>query len=162
MFNLNGITAIVLVPVMALLSGASYTTGGQGRSGPFTITIRGDGAPNKAGSDIYISITQSNISGQAVSCASFDVNSTNLNYKYDVRDQNGNEVKQRADAWAYPGHARDCSLQPGERFSGKYLISWLCDLSKPGNYSVQLSRGISEDPAVGTVKSNIIHIVVSP
>lgn len=162
MLNLNRITAMVSLAVMALLSGASYTAGGQSGSVPFTITIRGDGNPHKVGSDIYLSITQNNISGQAISCASFDVNSTNLTYKYEVRDQNGNEVKQRANAWAYPGHARDCFLQPGEKISGKYLISWLCDLSKPGDYSVQVSRNISEDASVGAVKSNVIHIVVNP
>jgi len=38
----------------------------------------------------------------------------------------------------------------------------LFDMSKPGTYTVQVSRGISSDEKKGAVKSNQITITVTP
>jgi hypothetical protein len=42
------------------------------------------------------------------------------------------------------------------------FISRLYDLSQPGDYTIQLSRAVSDDPKNGVVKSNVITVTVTP
>jgi hypothetical protein len=51
-------------------------------------------------------------------------------------------------------------LKPGESLEENVDISKLFDISYPGEYEVQLSRHISDDPKKETVESNKITIIV--
>jgi hypothetical protein len=142
---------------------ASSGLGQTATPAPFTLEIAAIGSTVKAGSNIYIRITQTNTSDQTVDCSESDVGATDLSYSYDVRDAKGKEVKKH-DLNHLPSssrHSSSCALGSGEKLPGKYLISWLCDLSQPGKYTIRVSRNISNDPAAGVVRSNTIKITVT-
>jgi hypothetical protein len=139
-------------------SGSAF---GQVQSQPFTLTISSDQPAVTAGSDIFIRITQRNTSSTVVECSSWEVDSTDLSFNYDVRNGAGIQLKQREGMANRPGSQKSCSLQPSGTLSHNTWISWLYDLKIPGKYSVQVSRYI-DNSATKEVKSNVIVITVLP
>jgi hypothetical protein len=132
---------------------------------PFSIVIENDKPTVVAGSKVYIRIKQTNTSDQDVSCFQWDQGGADLMYMYDVRDQNGQSMAiDYAKRFRYLGaSARPCTLAPGEStLNREYLISSVNDLSKPGTYTVQVSRYIGPDEKHGTVYSNKITLRVVP
>ena len=117
---------------LSLLFWAFIATGGsafgQVKSQPFTLTISSDQPAVTAGSDIFIRITQRNISSSIVDCSSWDVDSTDLSFNYDVRNEAGILMKQREGMANRPGSQKSCSLQPGGALSHNIWISWLYNL----------------------------------
>jgi hypothetical protein len=141
---------------------------------PFRLRIAGysDGKPGeekgleaKVGSDIGINIEKINASRSDQDCSSAWSNVTGLDemYEYDVRDKSGNPVAKHSIERPMPytrgPGTRIC--KPGEAGgSGSISISRLYDLSRPGEYSIQISQpapGYNE----GVVKSNVIIVAVT-
>jgi hypothetical protein len=52
-------------------------------------------------------------------------------------------------------------LKPGEAQAGTATITRLYDLSRPGNYTIQVSQPLSDNPEDGVVKSNTITVTVT-
>jgi hypothetical protein len=134
---------------------------GQVHPQPFTLQISSDNTEVKAGSEIFIRVTEQNISSGVVDCSSWEVDSTDLSFNYEVRNGAGRPLKQREGVFNHPGSHKSCSLQPGEAVSHECWISWLYDLKSPGKYSVKVSR-YTDNSATNEVKSNVILITVLP
>jgi hypothetical protein len=87
-------------------------------------------------------------------------------HRYEVRTCQGKSAQKRA--ISHPeigstGHGwPDQVVKPGESMdvSGDH-ISGLYDLSRPGEYTIQLLRAISDDPKRGFVKSNTTTVTVT-
>ncbi len=86
-------------------------------------------------------------------------------YTVRVHDKSGKDAPETE----YGRHARlhqligsDAAtlLKPGEKLEEDTVLSTVFDLTSPGEYEVQLSRPVSDDPKDGVVKSNIIAITV--
>jgi hypothetical protein len=159
--NLRRIGMVELSLLLCAVTAASGSAFGQVQSQPFTLTISSDQPAVTAGSDIFIRITQRNTSSSVVDCSSWVVDSTDLSFNYDVRNEAGMQLKQRDGMANRPGSQKSCSLQPSGALSQNIWISWLYNLRSPGKYSVRVSRYI-DNSATKEVKSNVIVITVLP
>ncbi len=139
---------------------------------PFTITISADKPQVKAGDDVYLNVTMTNASDHDEDCTRNWSNALDRNYNYDVNDEYGQVPKIEK---KYHGGSRlsPCIIKPGETAKSGGLISVLYDFSRPGKYTIQVSRAIWGDDQrpepSGTVqtsqpdvRSNIITITVLP
>jgi len=136
---------------------------GQTAKQPFTITISTDKPTVVAGSHVYIKIKLTNTSDHTVDRSTAYSNGLDRQYLYDVCDENGNSVEKPGEHHELNGVSLATGeLAPGETANGETRITTLYDLTKPGQYTVQLSRFIGKDEKQGVVKSNTITITVVP
>lgn len=133
---------------------------------PFSIVITAAAPTVKAGGDVWIKVKMINTSTHKVDCSVAASNGIDLRYNFDVRDESGSPTPKKLSR--HPelegaGSLRTCTLQPGQSTTADdNLISRLFDISRPGRYTVQVSRAASDDPKDGVVKSNEITIAVVP
>jgi hypothetical protein len=146
--------------LVAIAAAASCVCFGQTAQAPFSLRISIDKTSVKAGADVSITVEMTNISKQNVDCTAVMMNGTDMRYQYDVQNASGKSVK-KPDEKA-PGSVEICSIEPGESDSHATRISWLNDLSRPGDYVVQVSRKVSDDDKDGVVKSNKITVNIIP
>ena len=128
---------------------------------PFAIEIT---APSrvKAGSDVLIAVRLINTLTQTVNLGteSFVQGQLDARFEYECRDKAGKSVSR-----AYPnagsmGDRPLIILKPGESHKEEVNITTACDLSKPGQYLIQVSRSLPDDQRV--IKSNRVTVVVTP
>jgi hypothetical protein len=145
---------------------------------PFVLRIAGysdgefgpdDRLAAKAGANIGINIEKKNVSKLEIDCSSAMNNLTGVDdrYQYDIRDSSGTPVGKRAiEERSFPysrGGDRTAPCKPGESaWSNNVTLTRLYDLSRPGVYTIQVSRPISDNPTDGAVKSNKIAVTVTP
>ncbi len=123
----------------------------------------------KAGSDVFIKVHLTNSSTRKLAFGYDKDSRTNVDFshQYEIRDRNGNlAAKRKIDHQEIgsTGHGWPARiLKPGESMdiTGDF-ISRLFDLSQLNEYTVQLSRAVSDDPKDGMVKSNTITVTVIP
>lgn len=137
------------------------------KSSPFTIRISTDKSDVKAGSDIFIKIQLANTSNHTVDCTMVPSNGSDSAYQYDVRDLSGNpapKVRKDHPEISPPFHIWPCVLNPGESTAlNETLVSREYDMSRPGKYTISVSRFIEGDrKEAGVVKSNVITVTVIP
>jgi hypothetical protein len=169
------IRSLLLVVVLAI--GAMPTLAAQP---PITIVIAqssdgitaGSGV-RKSGSSIHVLVALTNNSAKTVSIPSMDLE----NYTIDVRDERANQVAEAAQAVrereaknsptnllrgrkTFSGVIGD--LKPGETARQTIEVSYRWDMSRPGKYSIQLTRKLPEELGPGVVKSNTITVTVTP
>jgi hypothetical protein len=151
---------VIQVGLVSLLvlgfMGSAY---GQNTSPAFSLTIQEQEKPAIAGSKVYITVTQTNISTANVGCNSVSHGDTDMVLKYEIRREDGTPLVQRANADRYMTDFSQCQLPPGESVTRRYLLSWLFDLSVPGKYSVQVSH-YGEPYEEPRIMSNIITLQV--
>jgi len=151
--------ALFLICAACAYSGSIF---GQTTNGAFSISLSTDKPTVTTGSNVDIRIKLTNTSDHVVDCATAYVGGFDRRYLYDVLDENGKSVlKPGIDPERYPGGYQFCDLDPGTSTGNRgSRISWLYDLTKPGIYTVQVSRFIGNDEKQGVVKSNTITITV--
>ncbi len=123
----------------------------------------------KAGSDVFIKVHLTNISTRKLALGYDKDSRTNVDFshQYEIRDRNGNlATKRKIDhpEIGSTGHGWPARiLKPGEsmEITGDF-ISRLFDLSQLNQYTIQLSRAVSDDLKNGVVKSNTITVTVAP
>lgn len=143
-------------PFLATIQAESPAT----RNGEASYTIN-------VGSELFITVHLTNVSKHNLAF-DYDKDSrtgVSFAHRYEVTSQ-GKSAQRRT--ISHPeigstGHGwPDQVLKPGESMdvSGDH-ISGLFDLSRPGEYTIQLFRAIRDDPKRGFVKSNTITVVVT-
>ncbi len=122
-----------------------------------------------AGNDVAFNIEKTNTSLVEQDCSRLrdPVTSLDLRYQYTVLDNSGSPVpKLGIDQPAQLSQGAVSEAQTCKTgqvsFSPRVVISKLYDLNRPGNYTVQVSQPMSNNPADGVVKSNVLSITVSP
>ena len=81
-------------------------------------------------------------------------------YEYSCHDSSGNSVSKEI---PMVGSVHDPpSIKPGESYTSTVLLNRVCDVSRPGRYEIQLSRGVPMGSHDHVVKSNKIAITVVP
>jgi hypothetical protein len=144
---------------------------------PFLATIRAESPATrngeasytlKLGSELFITVHLTNVSKHNLAF-DYDKDSrtgVSFAHRYEVRTSQGKSAERRT--ISHPelgstGHGwPDQILKPGESMdiTGDH-ISGLYDLSRPGEYTIQLLRAIRDDPKGGFVKSNAITVTVT-
>jgi hypothetical protein len=146
----------------------------ESQTTPFTLTLNAVEPQVVAGSPVDVEVVMTNTSNHDVSCTSSYSNGLDRNYQYDVRDAEGRPVPQIESKYHGGVSVWKCSLDPGESDNPKGgRISVLYDFSRPGKYTIQVSRGqFGDENRPGTegtnkaelpvIKSNKITIIVVP
>jgi hypothetical protein len=122
----------------------------------------------KSGEDVGINIVKKVTSKYEVDCsiAWSSLSGLDERYQYDVRDSAGIPVPKREILtplpWANQASGRICRPGEADGGSGNNSISRIYSMSRPGNYTIQVSQPASQDPANGVVKSNVIMVKVTP
>lgn len=137
---------------------------------PFSLTIGTDTPEVKTGSTPLIRIRLTNISGHVISASAMYSYSNrydqgvDISYEQEICDSDGNVLKNRqsGEEPAITGHTVLRMLKPGESINDVTAVNGRYDLRRPGRYTIQLSRPISDKKEDGVVKSNKLTITVTP
>jgi hypothetical protein len=146
---------LFLVPLLTVFVRAQAASPAQ----PFSITISGP-EEVKAGADIEINIQLTNSSDHEINLIEFYENGVNLSYSYDVRDEKG-VLREKKSKRRSGGSVKPRTVKVGESIEAGTLVSRVFDMSQPGQYVIQVSHAISDDPK-NAVKSNSITVKVAP
>ncbi len=114
----------------------------------------------KAGADIEIKIKFTNNSNHEINLLEFYENGVNLSYSYDVRDEKGVLIEKK-NKRRLGGSVKQRTIKAGESVEAGTLVSRVFNMSQPGQYVIQVSYAISDDPK-DAVKSNSITVKVAP
>jgi hypothetical protein len=138
---------------------------GQGGSAqdPFSIVIRAPKTVVRAGMPVEIRIRMTNRSDREIVPLAFYSLGADIAYKYEVRDKSGKHVANKTIFHPIYASGFDRSLKRGESADEESsLVSDVRDMSAPGQYTIQVSRTVSENPKDGIVRSNTITVTVTP
>lgn len=154
----------ILLLTAPIVSGAAQATGHEEKQ-PFSIIITPSDAEAQAGSVVYVKVKVVNTSQRDIrGRGTFYAAGLDTSFQYDCRNSQGKLVnKDPMDFGSAPGSVHDSPpLHPGASYEDEEPVSLACDLSKPGEYKIQVSRKILNDPEHGVVRSNVIKIAVKP
>jgi len=119
-----------------------------------------------AGDPIEITVTMKNISDHDVTMGKSVGNTqAELDYEIIVRGKNGemlNETSYKKRIKEAAGSWKTFTLKPGEERTETSNINKLYDLSRPGEYTVQVEKELPASEGKGMVQSNTIAITVTP
>jgi len=125
---------------------------------PFTLTISGP-AEVKTGSGVEVRVKITNTSTREIDAGTFYVDGVDTGYTYDVRDSAGNPAQKKSIVMS--GSIRLAKLKPGGSVEKGTLVSRIFDMTRPGQYEIQLSRAVG-GPKDAVVKSNKITVTITP
>jgi uncharacterized protein (DUF58 family) len=152
--------ALTLILAAACVASPSRTA-----TGPFSLTIEAEENPVKVGSEVKVDITLRNSSNRAMSMS---MGPAETDYAFEVRDSQNRipaetELARQSKGKAHFSNDQIFTLQRGDSLPKAVLIvTKFYDLSRPGKYTIQVSRQTPKELGSGTVKSNAITLTVSP
>lgn len=144
------------------------------QTAPFTIALSMSKSQVKAGEPVDLIVLMKNISDHEVDCTSNGSNALDRNYEYDVKDEKGHLVRKIEKEHHGGSSIWPCVIKPGQTATAAGgRISVLFDFSRPGKYTILVSRGVwGDENRPGTferssgykyfVKSNILVVTVLP
>lgn len=155
--------SIVFIGTLALAASVAFA---QDAKAAFTLTLSAKTYEFRAGSEVKIEIAQTNTSKHAIDCTYRGGGGINLEYRYDVHDEDGNlaEKAVRPHMELDTADIHPCNLAPGDTSSNRILLSKIYKLDRPGKYTVQVFRfdpDLADDQGNPLkVLSNTINITV--
>lgn len=150
------VTSILLA---ACSANPSYST-----TTPFTLTLEAEENQIKTGAEIKVDITLRNSSNRAIYIS---LGPAELDYAFEVRDGQNKvppetDFARKSKGRPYYGNDTVFTLQPGESLPKALLVvTKFYDMSRPGKYTIQVSRVVPKDLGSGMVKSNTITVTVT-
>jgi hypothetical protein len=84
-----------------------------------------------------------------------------ISYTYDICDQSGHKLEQKPFEETLSGSGPTFTLKLGQSRSESTIISAYYDL-RPGKYTIQISKPVSNAPRAQVVKSNKTSVTVKP
>ena len=131
---------------------------------PFKIAITAENPVIVAGGEVSINVSLTNTSNQAVyeGVVYKDGIELDTSFRFEVRDEHGKLVPKRT----YPyeelrtGKVIFRTIWAGQTLTQEQRVSALYDMRKPGKYTIQVSRGVSDNPR-DDIKSNIVTVTVT-
>jgi hypothetical protein len=131
----------------------------------FSITANAEYAEVKSGSTVLVNVTLTNLSSHVVS---FELSNPLCDYVVEVRDGTGRllpdtEGKSKTDCShnEITGATGVYRLKPLESMKTKIPISMFSDLSRPGEYSVQVAWRAPKELGNAIVRADSIRITVT-
>jgi len=156
-------TAILFIPALSIT--LVFGIGSLwGATDPFTLTLEADENSIKAGAEVKVDVTLRNSSGRAM-YISFGL--TEADYTFEVRDGERRvppetDFARKSKAKPYFSSDQVFYLQPGESLpKAPLMVTRFYDLSRPGKYTIQVSRVAPKELGGRTIKSNTITITVT-
>jgi hypothetical protein len=152
---------LILITLITLAMCAASST--QTSTPPFALTLEAEENPVKAGSEVKVDITLQNSSNRAIHV---HLSLAEMEYTFEVRDGQNRippetEYARKAKGRGYFSNDQIFYLQPGESLPKDLLVlTRFYDMSRPGKYTVQVSRAVPKELGGGTVKSNTLTITV--
>ena len=151
--------------VWAALLGIVCVTSAQCQRRPLSIVISAPQSVLRVGSEVRLEVTLTNTSSRRML---IQERNSATDYEIDVRDERGTAVPENdygrklKEPPVMPMNSRNFGiyLQPNESTKESIALSDLYDLSRPGKYSIQVERGVSDNPKDGVVKSNKVILTV--
>jgi hypothetical protein len=157
-------SSIILVSAVLF---AALSSSAQSKQAPYTLTLSAKTYEFRAGTDVKITIVQTNTSKETVECTYRGSGGVNHEYHYDVRDEDGNLAEKAVRPYmnVEPNDIHDCGLEPSESSTNTIKLSRVYKLDRPGKYTVQVYRffsGITDDEGNPLkVLSNTITITIT-
>jgi hypothetical protein len=156
-----------LVSLLLLVASSAPSAFASPRVRPrFSIGLSAEAPVVKAGSSVYMKVHLTNTSNQDLddSGSIDEMTGVDPNFLFVVRDSLGRLVpkKMYKHAELAGGHPVNRTVRPGESMSEEQDVSRLFDMSRPGQYVIQVSRRASENPSDGVVRSNRITVTLTP
>lgn len=159
---------IITLAIVAIVAAPRFIAAAEDNKQPFTITISAYHETVKVGETIRLHVSLINISDQTlVFRRSVSPYTAEHHYSVQIHEKNGKDVLETE----YGRHVRlhqligsdtAALLKPGEKLEEDIVLSTVFDLTSSGEFEVQLTRPVSEEPnEKETVKSNIITIIVT-
>lgn len=159
----NGTALLAFVTIVACLGQLAAQ---EQANQPFSITISAVKSAIKVGSRLELKVRLTNIYNHEINGTVSYAGGTIVSYQCDLRDSTGAQVpmKETANSSGPPIPAQLSvqirTLKPNESVEDTTRACKEFDMSKPGVYTVQLSRRISGGKSEDVVKSNTITITV--
>jgi hypothetical protein len=137
---------------------------------PFSLTITVADPSVKLGTQVRVTITLRNISGHDIA---FDRSSVpgeaEFHYSVLLYDEDGKpmpgtkywRILRGMEHETYTENVVSVTIHPNEEVKDDFALNKLFDLSKPGKYTLQVTREIPENLGKGIVKSNLLTLVVT-
>lgn len=154
-----------LLLIASLCPTATILGQARSQSAPVSLTIRATEDTAKRGSEVVVNARLENVTNHTITFA--DTNSA-CDYVADVRDSAGLPAPQtdykrtlRCDARSADGRRILITLRPGEFREEQVIITRVCDLARPGKYSIRLLRTFPNDIGDGTATSNQVQVVIT-
>jgi hypothetical protein len=147
--TMRNLIALVILGIAC----AAYS---QSSQQPFTITISTEKPELKVGDHVYLKVVMKNTSDHDISCDSYWYDTLDRNYIYDVVFEDGKPAQkiQRKT----PSSSHPCIISPTESKASGGVISRAYDFSRPGKYTIQVSRPVWDDDQrpgkAGNVQNN--------
>jgi len=144
---------------------ASAMSSAQIPTTPFTLALETKENAVRTGSEVEVDITLRNSSSRAMHIS---YGLSEHDYTFEVRDSQNRTPPETEFARKSKGRTNFSNdqvfyLQPGESLPKALLVvSKFYDLSRPGKYTIQVSRAVPKELGGGAIKSNEITIVVAP
>jgi hypothetical protein len=158
----GGFTKINLLSILILvLAGA---TPAPPTKAPFTLVLTMENPTVTLGSDARVKVQWTNTSDKALDSSANILDATNVdpNFLFELLDDSGRPVPKKV--YKFPqtsGHAEFGKLKPGETITHDVNLLRLFDLKHSGKYTLQVSRRVPEALGGGTIKSNIVTIILT-
>jgi len=151
--------------LILIVLAACAASSAKNSTAPFTLTLEAKENPVQPGSEVKVDIMLRNSSNRAMymSCGLSE-----LDYALDVRDSQNRvppetEYARKLKGRPYFSNDQVFYLQPGESLpKAQWVVSKFYDLTRPGKYTIQVSRAVPKEVGGGTIKSNTITITVRP
>ncbi len=111
---------------------------------PFTITLKAETPQVRVGGRVILDVIMTNTSDHEIDCTSYFYDSIDQNYRYHVLYEDGNppaKIVRKTGSNSFP-----CILKPGQSDTPSGgVISRIFDFSRPGKYTIQVSRPVWGD-----------------
>jgi hypothetical protein len=137
----------------------------QANNPPFKIAITAESPTVVAGAEVSIKVSLTNTSGHDVrEGVRYILGGVNTSYQFKVRDEHGRLVPKRTyphPELGFPGSVNFRTISPGETITEDQEVSALYDMRKPGKYTIQVSRRVSDNPK-DDIESNTVTVIVTP
>lgn len=157
---------ILAIAVAAAISCIAKAQNGNVQ--PLKVTISTTREEVRVGEEVRIHVVLANVSEQVISVLrSPNQEQAEEHYIVRVYDKSGKDATETkyghaAKSYRFGGSEIVKPLAPGETMAEDTILSKQFNLATPGEYQIQLSRPVSEDPKDGIVQSNKLTITVLP
>ncbi len=150
--------------LISLICGTAALGIAQSVQPPFTLSLTAVSPSVRAGTDVWVKIQLTNKTQHDLSAPVVDTNGVDTGYQYDVRVANGDLAAKVANA--HPeiqiGSFKSRVVKPGASTGWEEVrVSKVYDMSRPGEYVIQVARPVSGKAEDGVVKSNTITVTVT-
>ncbi|MDE3136633.1 MAG: hypothetical protein KGL59_08660 [Acidobacteriota bacterium] len=129
------------------------------------LTLTAANAKSTLGSDVWIQIHWTNTSDRELTANRYTDKTTgqDMSYTLDFRDSAGRPVPKLPHKPPV-GHFFDAqfgTLKPGQQITNEINLRRMYDLSRPGKYTLQVSRRLAKSLGGSIIRSNTLAVTIT-